>query len=298
MAPDDTAGIDPDARSYRYYRNAVERHWDPATIDLSTDRERVSTLDAGRFDALRRLLALFGAGETAVTEDLAPLAVVLKDANDQLFVTTQLYEEAKHADFFDRYWREVIAPEEAGRGLAHSSPTDERWFNAAYEELFERNEAAMDRLLTEDTPETRARAYCHYHLAVEGILAQTGYYGAEASFSADTEGVALPGLVAGFRKIRGDEGRHVGFGMAKLKDIVGSGAVDPELLTEVTTELADLVRRSVSDAADADGGALEGDQLAAYAAEKHTERLRQIVERDASLPDVEDLVTLDEPGEA
>ncbi len=297
MATDDTGGLDPDARSYRYYRNAVERHWDPATIDLSADDERLSALDDGRFDALRRLLALFGAGETAVTEDLAPLAVVLEDVNDQLFVTTQLYEEAKHADFFDRYWREVIAPAESRRGLEHSSPTDRRWFDPAYEELFERNEAAMDRLLTADTPENRARAYCHYHLAVEGILAQTGYYGAEASFSADTEGVALPGLVAGFRRIRGDEGRHVGFGMAKLKELVGGGAVEPELLSEVTTELAGLVRESVASAADSDGGALEGEELAAYAAEKHTDRLRQIVEQDASLPDVEDLVAVDDPGE-
>jgi ribonucleoside-diphosphate reductase beta chain len=290
-------GLDPSARSYRYYRNAVERHWDPATVDLSTDGKRLTGLDPERFDGLRRLLALFGAGETAVTEDLAPLAVVMEDVNDQLFLTTQLYEEAKHADFFDRYWREVIWPAEDDRGLDRSRPTDERWFNPAYEELFERNEAAMARLLTEDTPETRARAYCHYHLAVEGILAQTGYYGAEAAFSGDSAGVELPGLVEGFRKIRGDEGRHVGFGMAKLKELVGSGAVDPQLLTDLTTDLAGLVRESVSAAA-VEGGVTEGTDLAAYATEKHTDRLRQIVESDASLPDLEELVALDRPGEA
>jgi len=289
-------GPDPEARSHRYYRNAVERHWDPATIDLATDRERVGDLDASTFDGLRRLLALFGAGETAVTEDLAPLAVVVDDVDDQLFLTTQLYEEAKHADFFDRYWRTVIAPEEAARGLESSSPTDARWFDPAYEELFERTEAAMDRLLTEDTPETRARAYCHYHLAVEGILAQTGYYGAEASFSGDAD-VELPGLVAGFRKIRGDEGRHVGFGMAKLKELVASGAVDPELLHEVTTDLAALIRESVGTAAREDG-VTEGEDLAAYATEKHADRLRQIVEHDADLPSLEELTSLDDPGAA
>jgi len=287
-------GPDPEARSHRYYRNAVERHWDPATIDLAPDRERVGDLDSDAFDGLRRLLALFGAGETAVTEDLAPLAVVVEDVDDQLFLTTQLYEEAKHADFFDRYWREVIGPEEEARGLASSSPTDDRWFDPAYEELFERTEAAMDRLLTEDTPETRARAYCHYHLAVEGILAQTGYYGAEAAFSGDVS-VELPGLVAGFRKIRGDEGRHVGFGMAKLKELVGSGDVDPQLLHEVTTELAALIRESVGTAAREDG-VTDGEALAAYAAEKHADRLRQITERDADLPDLAELTSLDDPG--
>jgi ribonucleoside-diphosphate reductase beta chain len=188
----------------------------------------------------------------------------------------------------------VIGPEEEARGLERSSPTDDRWFDPAYEELFERTEAAMGRLLTEDTPETRARAYCHYHLAVEGILAQTGYYGAEAAFSGDAP-VELPGLVAGFRKIRGDEGRHVGFGMAKLKELVVGGDVDPELLHEVTTDLAALIRESVGTTAREDG-VTDGDALAAYATERHADRLRQIVEQDADLPDLAELVTLDDPG--
>jgi ribonucleoside-diphosphate reductase beta chain len=293
---DSQTGPDPEARSHRYYRNAVERHWDPAEIDLAPDRERVGDLEPDAFDGLRRLLALFGAGETAVTEDLAPLLVVVADVDDQLFLTTQLYEEAKHADFFDRYWRTVIAPEEAARGLDPSAPTDARWFDPAYDELFERTEAAMDRLLTEDTPETRARAYCHYHLAVEGILAQTGYYGAEQAFSGDGP-VELPGLVAGFRKIRGDEGRHVGFGMAKLKELVGDGDVDPQLLHEVTADLAALIRESVGSAA-RQGGVADPDDLSAYAAEKHADRLRQIVEDDADLPSLAELVSLDDPSTA
>jgi ribonucleoside-diphosphate reductase beta chain len=49
-----------------------------------------------------RTLALFGAGEEAVTQDLAPLTLTVKDVNDQLFVASQNYEEAKHTQFFDR----------------------------------------------------------------------------------------------------------------------------------------------------------------------------------------------------
>ncbi len=287
--------IDPDSRSYRYYRNAVERHWDPGDIDLSPDTENIQQLDDATFTQLRGTLALFGAGEEAVTEDLSPLGVVLSDVNDQLFVTTQLYEEAKHADFFHRYWTEVVHPEEARRGQARSDPRDPDWYNDAYVELFERNDRAMHRLLDEDTPRTRAEAYCHYHLTIEGILAQTGYYGVQNSFDGTTPGVPeLPGLVAGFSKIRSDEGRHVGFGMAKLKELVAADEVDPQDLYDLTTELAMLTQQVVSGAAREDGPGVGPSGLAAYAAEKHSERMSQITDDAAEIPDVSELVRIDE----
>ncbi len=287
-----------DAKSFRYYRNAVERHWDPHAIDLSADRERVSELDDLGLEGLERSLARFGAGEAAVTEDLSPLAVVLEDVDDQMFVTTQLYEEAKHADFFDRYWREVVHPEEERRGAELSSPLDDQWFNDGYVELFERNEAAMHRLLEEDTPENRARAYCHYHLTIEGILAQTGYYGLQTSYGPDRvpELPHLPGLYEGFSQIRSDEGRHVGFGMAKLKDLVGSGQVEAELLHETVGELLPLVESIVQPPDDVPDERLEvglgPEELTGYAAEKHTQRLKQITDASESIPDVDELVAL------
>jgi len=288
-------GFDEDDGSFRYYRNAVERHWDPAAIDIERDLDRVAELDASAFDTLRRVLALFGAGETAVTEDLAPLAVVLEDVDAQLFVTTQLYEEAKHAEFFHRYWTRVVHPAEDRRGVERTEPTDPAWFNDAYEELFERNDAALARLLDDDTPENRARAYCHYHLAVEGILAQTGYYGVQSAFDGSTEGLPeLPGLVEGFSRIRSDEGRHVGFGMRQLKALVGAGEVEPSLLHELTGELATLVQEAVSTATSEDGLALGPEELAAYAAEKHADRMNQIVDAAADVPDVEALTKLED----
>jgi ribonucleoside-diphosphate reductase beta chain len=300
MTADRAGRIDPGSRAYRYYRNAVERHWDPAAIDLAVDRDRVADLDPVAFDQLRTLLALFGAGEESVTEDLAPLAVVLEDVNDQLFLTTQLYEEGKHAEFFDRYWREVVHAAEDARGLDPTRPTDDRWFSDAYVELFDRNEAAMLRLLDDDTPENRARAYCHYHLTIEGILAQTGYYGAQSAFSGDAEHLpALPGLVQGFAKIRGDEGRHVGFGMAKLQALVADHGVEPSLLHELTGDLSVLVQEALGatrpdDPESAQAVEVREQDLVTYAAEKHSQRLTQILEDDAAIPAVEELVRIED----
>jgi len=287
--------METDNRSYRYYRNAVERHWDPHEIGIEQDRAAVTELGEQALDRLRGTLAQFGAGEEAVTEDLAPLAVVLDDVADQLFVTTQLYEEAKHADFFDRYWRKIINPAERARGEAESDPTEDRWFADAYDELFARNERAMARLLEEDTPENRAIAYCHYHLTIEGILAQTGYYGVQSAFDGSAEGLPeLPGLVEGFTKIRGDEGRHVGFGMSQLRSLVQEQDVRPSLLHETVGELSQLTQQIVTSSADEAGGGRSPAELATYAAEKHTQRMKQIVEDDRVIPDVEELVTLDD----
>jgi ribonucleoside-diphosphate reductase beta chain len=252
-------------------------------------------MDPEVFTRFRAALAKFGAGEQAVADDLAPLAQVLDGIEDQAFLTTQLYEEAKHADFFDRYWREVVTAAEDAREEPRTAPQDDRWYNDAYDELFERNERAMERLLEDDTAENRAIAYCHYHLTVEGILAQTAYYGMTQAYSEGGDLPHLPGLIEGLSLIRGDEGRHVGFGMRKLKDLVADG-VDPQLLHETVEELLPLVNGitvgDVEDESEIVGGPTP-DDLRAYAAEKHTERMQQIVDASRDIPDVETLTRLE-----
>ena len=299
--------LDRESRGTRYYRNAVERHWDPHDIDLEADRERLVEYLRGvedperYFGAMRMGVARFGAGEQAVTEDLAPLATALDDIDDQMFVTTQMYEEGKHTDHFDRYWREVIHGVEAELGFERSSPTDEEWFNDAYHDLFERNERAMGALLEDPGPETFAEAYCHYHLVIEGILAQTGYYGMQQSYSEQNypELPHLPGLYEGFTRIRQDEGRHVGFGMAKLKELVSEDGVDPALLDETVNELLPLVNAIAANPDDQyieDVGP-EPTDLQSFAADKHVERMTQIKDAAEDVPDLDSLTELEGVGD-
>ncbi|WP_222913729.1 hypothetical protein [Natrinema sp. SYSU A 869] len=152
-----TKGIDPGDHAERLAKAAIKRHWDPAAIDLSADREAVSELSRSEFTRLRGLLAQFGAGEQAVTKDLAPLSVVLDAPYDQRYIATQLYDEARHAELFERYWKAVVRPEEEVRDLKLTSPADDRWRHDDYQELFDRTADAMARLLERDDPETRAR---------------------------------------------------------------------------------------------------------------------------------------------
>jgi ribonucleoside-diphosphate reductase beta chain len=299
--------LDRESRGTRYYRNAVERHWDPHDIDLETDRERLVAylrdVDEPEtyFSAMRMGIARFGAGEQAVTEDLAPLSTALSDIDDQLFITSQLYEEGKHTEHFDRYWREVVHEVEAELGLEHSSPTDDEWFNDPYHELFRRNEEAMHALLDDPTPEDFAVAYAHYHLVIEGILAQTGYYGMQQSYAEDSypDLPHLPGLYEGFTRIRQDEGRHVGFGMAKLKELVTDEGVDPRLLDDTVNELLPLVNGI---AANPDDQYIEDvgpqpEELQSFATKKHVQRMEQITDAAADVPDLESLTELEGVGD-
>ncbi|MFB6166239.1 MAG: ribonucleoside-diphosphate reductase, partial [Haloarculaceae archaeon] len=211
---------------------------------------------------------------------------------------SQIYEEAKHTQFFDRYWREVVNPVEEALDFEVTSPTDQRFYNDDYVELFDRNEAAMRRLLDEDTPETRAKAYCHYHLVVESVLAQTGYYGLQSSFSdggADDVTIRefpnLDGLVAGITRIRSDEGRHVGFGMHEVRSLIHDEGVDAAVVQETLQELmpfvAGIVRHS------ARGEATDPVPIIEYSRDKLTRRVEILTERDAEIPAVDELVAIE-----
>ncbi|WP_336135792.1 ribonucleoside-diphosphate reductase [Natronomonas amylolytica] len=298
--------IDPDSFSGGYFRNAVYRHWDPYEDIpedlLEQDRKRIvdSDMSFEQFEAFRASVAKFGAGEEAVTEDLAPLMLTLSDINDQMFVSSQIYEEAKHTQFFDRYWRTVINPAAEAKGWEVTNPTDQRYFPEEYVELFDRTEEAMHRLLEDDTPTNRAKAFCHYHLVVESVLAQTGYWGFQANFSdegpdswaddEDTEDLNLDGLIEGITRIRSDEGRHVGFGMRKVQNLIAEEGVDPDIVQDTLTDLLPLVAGTVQ--TEYDTGA-DPAPLIEYAQEKLSRRIEIITDADAELPPVEELVKIE-----
>lgn len=152
--------------------------------------------------------------------------------------------------------------------------------------------ASADRRHTRD----RARAYTHYHL-VERIFAQTGYYGLHAGYGKRHEETpTLPGLVEDLFLIRGDEGRHVGFGIAKLRELIQTEGVDSALVSGTVEELVALVRGSLADS-EVTGGTLNQVELdpllEEYALQTHTEQMAQITDATADPPNVEDLTRIE-----
>jgi ribonucleoside-diphosphate reductase beta chain len=301
--------LDPESQSGGYFRHAVYNHWDPyediPESLIEQDRTRLMEADddeisEAAFDDMRQSLALFGAGEEAVTEDLAPLMLALDDIDDQTFISSQIYEEAKHTQFFDRYWRDVINPVAEHHGMEVTAPTDERYFMPEYEALFDGTEEAMHKLLEpgQDTPENRVRAYCHYHLTVESVLAQTGYYGLTNALSDSNVDITMPeapdleldALVEGISYIRSDEGRHVGFGMHKVQQHLAEDDVDEQVVRSTLQELMPHVAGIVSYSDEL----VDPIPLVEYARDKLTRRIEIITNEHAEIPGVEELVKLDD----
>jgi ribonucleoside-diphosphate reductase beta chain len=293
---------DTDSFAGGYFRNAVYNHWDPDEIDLERDRSELleyeSRFTGEEFDMLRLGVARFGGGEEAVTEDLMPLGLALESTDEQLFLTSQLYEEAKHTRFFDRYWEEVLTPVAEELDLEVTDPTDERYLNDAYVSLFDGVEEAMEALLRDRSPEARARAYSHYHIVAESVLAQTAYYALQSAFGETGDDAvttrpreALPtleGLVTGIASIRSDEGRHVGFGMHQVRRLIQEEGVDESVVQETLTEQMPHVAGIFTDIE----GPINHAAVVEYARDKLTRRLEIITEADEAVPPVEELVAI------
>lgn len=185
--------------------------WDPRDIGLNTDREDWSRLTEVQRDLLLRLAVQFRGGETAVTTELLPMLGVIAEEGrleEEVYLTSFLWEEAKHVEMFDRFLTEV----------APSRTELEVYGTPAWRRIFEDELPADLRALRHDnTPVAQVRAAVTYHLVVEGILAETGYHGYHLIL--ERHGI-LPGMQRAIQYIKRDESRHVAWGLYLIGRLV------------------------------------------------------------------------------
>ena len=205
-------GLDRESYPMRLFQKAKALGtWDPRAIDLGQDAADWTTLTEGEQDLLLRLSAQFGAGEESVTTDLLPLldwAARAGRTEDELFLTSYLWEEAKHVEGFDRFLREVATTDADLDG----------YLTDAYQTHFmEAQPAAMQRLRTDPSTEALVSALVTYQMGTEGVLAETGYH-AYATILGD-RGI-MPGMLQIVQNIQRDESRHVGYGVYLLSRLI------------------------------------------------------------------------------
>lgn len=186
--------------------------WDPAVIDLSQDRADWETFTDAQKDVTLRLISLFQAGEESVTLDLLPLIQIIAREGrleEEMYLTSFLFEEAKHVEFMNRFLTEVAGVR--GEDLS-------RYHSPSYCKIFyEALPQAMHCLTEDDSPIAQAEASVTYNMIVEGTLAETGYYG---FFQAYRRQQMMPGLVQGIGKMMQDEARHIAFGVYLLSRLI------------------------------------------------------------------------------
>ena len=194
--------------------------WNPAEIDFTQDAKDWQAATDTQRQSILRLLSQFQAGEEAVTLDLLPLIMAIAKEGrieEEMFLTTFLFEEAKHTEFF----RTVLdAIGEKGELNLLLSDSYKQVFHVILPET-------MDRLITDQSPEAIADASTVYNMFVEGVLAETGYFSFYKSLE---ESGIMPGLLEGIGHLKRDESRHIGYGTFLLQRLI---CEHPHLLDEV-----------------------------------------------------------------
>jgi ribonucleoside-diphosphate reductase beta chain len=226
VATSDPALQDPtDSRSVKLlgygelYRLWERQQWATQDLDFSQDRvdwhERIP--EEERSQRLYGLSSFF-IGEQKVADELGPIMRAAPREDQRIFLCTQIADEARHVQFFDRFFSEVGVLEDATE-LSQRLEALEVHLNESFGKLFDGLlKQRVDRLAAE--PEDRdalVEAIALYHMVIEGMLALTGQH-----FIIDYNERAgtLPGFVEGFSNVARDEHRHIAFGVRFLTDHV------------------------------------------------------------------------------
>ena len=210
---------------YRQLYALWERqNWKATELDFSVDREQWVVTPREAQESTIWSLGSFYVGEERVTADLAPFLQAAPTGEIELFLATQLVDEARHAAFFDRFGAEVMclsADDFRGRMREVEQILLSPWrevFDDGLRDVARRIQAKPDDL------DLFVEGITTYHMVVEGFLAVTGQtlirdYMVEHSM--------YPGFCEGFGLVERDEHRHVAFGVRFLRDAIREDAAPP-----------------------------------------------------------------------
>lgn len=264
------AGIDRDSIPFKLWERSKQLFWDPADIDFSQDtRDWAEMTEAERVE-LAGYARGFMVGEEAVTLDILPLVRAMSDEGrleDTMYLSMFAMEEAKHVDFFRRWFDAVdfdprLLDGADGYGGGNGDAGDDPFGGLA---------RVMRRLDTDRSPKRILDATLLYNHLIEAVFAIAGYRRWDDRFGA--LGGKLPGLRAGLGHIQRDERRHIAYGTYLSRRII---AENPDLWGWVEQRWAKMAGTLLTDEA--------ADPVAASLAKRRLEVLA--VARDLSAEDV------------
>jgi ribonucleoside-diphosphate reductase beta chain len=229
-------GARPGLLDYRQLYALWERqNWMAHEIDFTVDREQWVMTPREAQESMLWTLGSFYVGEERVTADLAPFLMAAPSGEVELFLATQLVDEARHAAFFDRFGAEVMclaADDVRGRMREVEQILLPPWrevFDDGLRDVARRIEAKPDDF------DLFVEGIATYHMVVEGFLAVTGQ-----SLIRDymLEHSLYPGFCEGFGLVERDEHRHLAFGVRFLRDAIDADPRHRDTIERVVTTLA------------------------------------------------------------
>jgi hypothetical protein len=205
------------------YRRWEQGNWSAMDLDFSQDKiDWNEKFDDFMRKAARWNYSLFFFGEDEVADQLSPFIDAAPLEEQKYFLTTQQVDEARHAIFFSRFFKEVIGVE--GTSYADRLNAVNPDLTYGIKKVFGLLNDVTDELRRGDHSKPKlAQAIALYHFIVEGTLAQTGQH-----FIADylERMDVLPGFRAGMVNVEKDEQRHIAFGVKLMADL---NREDPEV---------------------------------------------------------------------
>jgi ribonucleoside-diphosphate reductase beta chain len=278
-------GMRHDILPWRLWDKGKRLHWDPADLDFEQDAKDWANIPMEQRLMLAGLANGFMVGEEGVTIDIMPLVFAIADegrAEETLFLTQFAYEEAKHVDFFSRWFkaigadplemREISLKNQQERGIPVEDPEQR---NGLFENILPRT---MRRVLTDRSPEAFLDCSVTYNQFIEGCLAIAGYKMWKQMF--DSFGV-MPGLRAGLGHVQDDERRHIAYGTYLCRRIIAKDNDLAEFAAERMYDLRDMYI-GVSPAGRAIGGNGNGANGKRMNAEEVIEAARKQAEEFAA----------------
>jgi ribonucleoside-diphosphate reductase beta chain len=190
------------------------QHWATQDLDFTRDQDDWANLTDEERDWFVWGMSAFFIGEERVTTQFSGLVMAYEDEQEEAFLTTQQVDEARHMQFFDRFYREVVGLQETdiearlGRVREH--------LNDSFVELFDKSLVEAGRALIADPTDAEAKLdfVTLYHMVIEGTLALTGQWTITDYWEKTGK---MQGFLEGFKKVARDEHRHVAYGTWYLK---------------------------------------------------------------------------------
>jgi ribonucleoside-diphosphate reductase beta chain len=146
-----------------------------------------------------------------VTTEFSGLVMAYEDEQEAAFLTTQQVDEARHMQFFDRWFREVAGSEREDAGIQQRLAAARADVTDAFVELFDERLVKMAEKLIADPSDMDVKVdfVTAYHMVIEGTLALTGQHFMLDYYESND---LMPGFAEGFANIARDEHRHVAYG--------------------------------------------------------------------------------------
>jgi ribonucleotide reductase beta subunit family protein with ferritin-like domain len=220
------------------YKRWEQGNWKAYDIDFSQDKQGWEALTEIQRKSALWIYSMFFYGEDAVTDGLSPYIDAAPKEEQKYFLATQQVDEARHAVFLHRFFKEVIgAGDTLSAGLAFTEP----YLDWGYKGVFDRLETMCDELRQDRSLPKFAQAITLYHLIIEAAMAQPGQHYIEDFFTKDG---SMPGFSEGMHNVARDEQRHIGFGVKVLSELLAESdeckaAVD-EILREMLPYLSSV----------------------------------------------------------